>query len=67
MNGHFLRFGIDAQWMYHYTARDAQSYLWLQEKMHWKMSVQQVFIFNNTVTPLTNVKQVTTKIKKNKT
>ena len=27
--------------MYCYITRDVHSYLWLQEKMHWKMSVQQ--------------------------
>ena len=28
-----------------YTTRDVHCYLWLQEKMHWKISVQQVWRF----------------------
>ena len=31
--------------MYRYTSRDILCYSWLQEKMHWKMSVQQVWGF----------------------
>ena len=31
--------------MYYYTTRDVHCYLWLQEKMHRKMSVQQVWRF----------------------
>ena len=31
--------------MYCYTTRDVQCYLWLQEKIHCKMSVQQVWRF----------------------
>ena len=31
--------------MYRYTSRDILCYSWLQEKMHWKMSVQQVWSF----------------------
>ena len=31
--------------MYRYTTRNVHCYLWLQEKMHWNMSVQQVWRF----------------------
>ena len=31
--------------MYRYTTRHVNRYLWLQEKMHWKMPVQQVWSF----------------------
>ena len=31
--------------MYRYTTRDIHCYLWLQEKMNWKMSLQQAFFF----------------------
>ena len=30
--------------MSRYTTRDVYCYLWLQERVHWKMSVQQDFI-----------------------
>ena len=30
---------------YRYTTRDVYCFLWLQEKRHWKMSVQQVSYF----------------------
>ena len=39
------RFSIGAQWMYCCTTRDVHCYLWLQGKIHWKMSVQQVWCF----------------------
>ena len=39
----FIRLSIYAQPMYCYTTRDVHCYLWLQEKMHGKMSVQIVW------------------------
>ena len=63
----FSRFSIDFQWMYRYTTIDIHCYLWLQEKMHWKMSLQQAFFFE-AITPLKiynrpEQKQKTKKIK----
>ena len=53
--------------MYHYTTRNVHCHLWLQEKMHCKMSVQQVFFFYKTSTQFTKLQQTVTKIKNNKT
>ena len=41
----FRRLSIDAQKIYRCTTRDVHCYLWLREKMHWKMSVQLVWHF----------------------